>query len=711
MVLSRDYAYFSDGLQGDSVKWDGVNRSPASNVTNWGIQIGSTPIAAFGPNPAGTGTDVIVGAGTVAWSNPGNVTGPPDGNFATLALAAGQTGDFLQASNYGFSFTAAAGPVVGITVTFTGFQSTGISGINSHVVLLKNGIASGIGKTLTMNPVVGPITLGGNNDLWGNTFLASDISANTSFGVQIFYSNGTASTPLNVGFDSIQITVTCAGGSIAFTTNTASTNVVLLNGRTYTYAFQNATTLTTSDLGPFSVSTGPLAGNQINLSNIPVSTDPQVTTVLILATADGNDETTLYLLGTVANGTTTFVDNIPDSLSATYISGPTLLTNSLYQDTDAFGNLHGIANNVPPPVGLTYMVKHKGRLYGAVGRALYYSKNLDDVTTANGLITSKWEEAWPTINQFDISETAETIQGLLSDGETLWIGTESHIRRLIGDSPSNFQIPEIQFNDVGLFSQDVWKIVFAEGAPVGTMWLTKDLKVMASDFNTYQDVGRPIQDILNSINTQGQLHAAFVSKGPANYFMLYLTIGGPDLIPNTVCVFNLVSKKWFIWKPADEISTSLFLIDASGQPRWLFASAFPSIETQSYFFEWTYGLFQDRFNLAPTNYAVTIQTTWFDMGDYGLRKFVNQIIPTTADNAALTIQVEAASNEQDFNSPLLVVPPTTVTPASIPDDVFVPLASGPSHNRAFRFTFVSPASTIQNVLTGFSIEAGVMHRY
>jgi hypothetical protein len=432
--------------------------------------------------------------------------------------------------------------------------------------------------------------------------------------------------------------------------------------------------------------------------------------VLILATADGNDETTLYLLGTVPNGVTTFTDTIPDELSAIYTNGPTLLTNELYQDTDAFGNLHGLANNVPPPNGLNYMVKHKGRLYGAVGRTLYYSKNLDDVTTANGLITSKWEEAWPSINQFDISETAETIQGLLSDGETLWIGTESCIRRLIGDSPSNFQIPEIQFNDVGLFGQDNWKIVFSEGAPVGTMWLTKEFKVMASDFNTYQNIGRPIQDILNNINIFGTVHAAFVTKGPASYYMLYLPIG-PDSMPNTVCVFDLAAKKWFIWQPADFISTSLFIFDANGLPRWLFASAFANIDTQSYFYEWVSGTFQDRGNLSPASYPVTIQTTWLDMGDYGIRKFVNQIIPTTGDNTALTITVEAASNEQDFNSPLLVVPPTVVTPAAIPDDVFVPLASGPSHNRAFRFTFVSPPSTIQNVLTGFSIEAGVFHRY
>jgi hypothetical protein len=731
MVLSRDYGFFSDGAAVDLVKWDGTTNTNA--VTNWGTSIGGTPVSTFGPNYAGAGADVP-SSGGIAWSNPGNVVGPPDGNLASVNLPAPggvNNSDALQATNYGFAVPTAttAGPVAGIQVTVT-CSYTGTLPNNPETInvnLLKAGAVVGGGLFLVPFTTSFPVIVGGPGDLWGTSWLNTDIN-NTGFGVSIeAFNSGSTAYTLNV--DSIAVEVFCAGGSITFTTNTATTNIVLLNGRVYTYAFQNSSTLTTSDLGPFSVTTGPLTGNQVNLTNIPVSTDPQVDTVLLLATLDGGDETTLYLLGTVPNGTTTFIDTMPDSLSSTYIVGPTLETQPLYQDTDYFGNLHGIADNATPPVGLNYMVKHKGRLYGAVGRALYYSKNLDDVTTANGLITCRFEEAWPTINTFDISETAETIQGLMSDGETLWIATETAIRRLIGDSPSNFQVPEIQFNDVGLFNQDTWKVVFFEGQPVGTMWLTKDFKVMMSDFNTYEDVGKPIQDVLNTINNipgPGSVHggsglvppivhASYVSKGPADYYMLHIPTGS-DFRPNLVCVFDLRKKKWFIWEPTDFITTSLFLVDASGNPRWLFGASetdFPV--THSYQYEWIQGLFQDEVNSGlfrtPVSYPVTIQTTWQDMGDYGLRKFVNQIIPTTGDNSNLTVMVEAASNEQDFNSPTIVVPPTVVSPAPIPDDVFVPLASGPGHHRSFRFTFMSPPSTIQNALTGYSVEAGVIHRY
>jgi hypothetical protein len=696
MVLSRSYGYFADGISVDNQKWDGTTGT--GNLTNWGIATGAGVAANSFSNYATAGSNNS-SSGTVAWTGVANVTGPPDGNPATVSLTYIHLSNYLQATNYfsGSPIPSSAGNIVGIQVAIRGeVTGTGPSPTETDVFLIKNGVVLGSSyKTLALSGVYTTINLGGVNDLWGTTWLNTDLNA-TNFGVAIQTAAYSPSDNFTMNIDSIQVTVYTSGSSILFTTNTLTTNIVLLNGRTYFYAFQNSNTGHTGALSVPSASTGPLPGSEVDLTGIPVSTDPQVTTVLLLATADGNDQTTLYQVGTVSNGTTTFKDTMPDG---------TLLTQPLYLNTDVFGVIHGIANNNPPP-GINFPTKHKGRIYGAVGQALLFSKNIAEVTTANGLITGKYEEAWPATNTFDISEQAETIQGLISDGETLWIGTERSIRRLVGDSPSNFQLPEIQFNEAGLLNQDCWKITFYEGQPVGTIWMTPDFRVMASDFNTYQDIGTPIQDVLNGINTAAvsTIHAAYVSKGPADYYMLYIPTGS-NTTPDTICVLNLRSKLWFIWKPTDLITGSLFLIDVAGLPRWLMASQAGSL------YEWTSGSFQDRIGNTPVSYAVTIQTAWMDFGDYNIRKFVNQIIPTTADNAALTIQVDAASNEQDFNSPLSVVPATVVIPAAIPDDVFVPLASGPSHSRAFRFTFVSPPSTIQNILTGFAIEAGAFHRY
>jgi hypothetical protein len=699
-VLSRDYEYFADGIAVDYKKWNGSN---TGTLTNWGINVGNIAVSTFGPRFAGAA--VSQAGPNVAWTNPGNLTGACDGAFASAILLANHRTNNLYASTFGFGAELNGQSITGIVLTMTFSGGTGIQ-TQLNATLTLDGVALA-GTSKIMPQVAGTTTLsfGSPTDLWGNASLTPAQLQASSFGVFFNDSNNSGTNNLrNPNIDCVSITVYVTPGVLALNTSGAG-NITLLSGRTYFYAFQNSQTVTVSSLSPPSLSTGPLTNNNVVITAIPTSLDPQVDTVLVLATADGNDQTTLFLVGTVPNGTSTFTDNTPDALTAAVTTGQALLTNPVYQQTDQFGNLIGVANNNPPPVA-DFPVKHKGRLYMALGHTLFFSKNLTDVTTSTGTITSKWEEAWPSTNQIDLSEFAETIKALLSDGETLWIATERNIRRLIGDSPINFQKPEIQFNETGVLSQEVWKVVFYEGQPVGTMWLTPDNRVMASDFNTYQDVGTHIQDVLNSINPGATVgpHASFVSQQAFDLYMLYVPTG-TNLQPDTVCVYNMRTKLWTIWKPSDLATISLFNIAATGQPQWLFASNAGPL----YFWDATVN--QDRNLNTPILYPVTIQTTWMDFGDYNIRKFVNQIIPTTADNLALTVQVDAASNEQDFNSPLSVVIPTTVTPAAIPDDVFVPLASGPSHSRAFRFTFVSPPSTIQNILTGFAIESGAFHRY
>lgn len=691
MVLSRDFGYFADGKIQDYVKWDGTTN--AGNVTNWGINVGNVSPLIVGPNSAGTSTNNTA-LGT-SWTNPGNATSC-NAAFATVSLAAHTFSKGLYPHNYslgGLTGLTITGVQVDLTYTYSAADTN--SQVSGQISLSFNGTnTSGTGKRLTgLNGGTATVTYGGPTDLWGNAIITGASLSTSTFGVFVSLVNNDSITR-SMGVDCARVTVYTAPSALTVGAPAAGA-ITLQNGRTYFYAFQNSKTGHTSSLSPASLSTGPLTSNSIPLSNIPTCLDAQVDTVLILATLDGNDQTTLFLVGTVPNGTSTFVDNVPDL---------TLETQALYQDTDQQGVLHGIANNNVPPL-LNFPTKHKGRIYGAIGSILYFSKNLDEVTTANGLITGKWEEAWPTVNQIDVSEFAETIQGLLSDGETLWIATERCIRRLVGDSPANFQKPEIQFNETGVLNQDSWKVVFYEGQPVGTMWLTPDFRIMASDFNTYEDVGTPVQNILNSINSTavGTVHAAFVSQGPAEYYMLYLPISGST--PDTILVYNLRNKQWVVWSPTDSPTASLFMIDATGAPRWFFASNAGNI------YEWKSGIFQDQVLLTPTSYAVTVQTSWLDFGASSLKKALNQILVTT-DDPALTVQVDGVvtASEAQFTSPDPVFPATVIVPAPFREN-FVPLASAVSYQKYYRFTFVSPASTAQNVLAAYSIEVVPLLRF
>jgi len=286
----------------------------------------------------------------------------------------------------------------------------------------------------------------------------------------------------------------------------------------------------------------------------------------------------------------------------------------------------------------------------------------------------------------------------MSDGETLWLATERCIRRLIGDSPSNFQKPEIQFNEAGLLNMDSWKITFKEDNPIGTMWITPDFRVMWSDFNTYQDVGAPIQNLLNSINLSAvsQIHGCFVAKGPAEYYMLYLPTG-TNAYPDTVCVYNLKSAKWFIWKPTDFVSSSLYFIDASGIPRWTFATQAGSL------YEWKDTITQDRVNNTAVSYSATMITPWLDFGDEGLTKAFNKMIVTTSDTT-MTIGIQGAIRDTDLDSGGVTVLPPTLLQPEIFGDLFIPLVGSPGFYKWYQITFTSPVNAIVDVLDGFDIE-------
>lgn len=472
-------------------------------------------------------------------------------------------------------------------------------------------------------------------------------------------------------------------------------NITVNSGRKYYCVYQNSTTGHTSDLNPVSPTTGPLASQNIQLSAIPVSADAQVDFKLLLATADGGDETTLYLLTTLANAATTFTDNI-DEL--------TLLAGNIYLETDAIGVEHGVSDNTPPPNGY-YPTKHRGRLYLVQGQTLWFSKSLDELTTSTGTIVGKYEESWPGDYQLDISEAAETVRGLKSDGVSLWIGSQKCVRRLDGSGPLDFSKPEITFNDIGLLNQDVWEIVYRDGQPVGTIWVTPDFQVIQSDFTNYTNIGAPIQDVLNSINVSaaGTSHAKYVHSGEFNLYTLYVPTGSATL-PNTVLVFDLISSRWYTWTPADSITCSLFNTNASGVPQWLFGAN----TNFSYF--WDRTTLQDRFNNTPVNQSTpTLQTSWLSLGDATVRKSLNELEVISSAPTALAVTL---SGTNDFVTNTSIVSATNPT-ASPLGPFKIMLAGQPSKHRFYKLRFTAPASSFSvgsQFLQSFSLEIAPLHR-
>lgn len=160
-------------------------------------------------------------AGDGDWSNPSNV-GATDTTYATIVLngtGAVLTSHYLKATTFGFSIPSGA-TVNGISASVIRKASQQTStkfAVDSSVKLVKGGTIGGTDKADTSTKYLtsdGTATYGGSADLWGQTWLYSDINA-SNFGIA-FASDGNAFTNnQTVSVDSItlSVTYTASGGT------------------------------------------------------------------------------------------------------------------------------------------------------------------------------------------------------------------------------------------------------------------------------------------------------------------------------------------------------------------------------------------------------------------------------------------------------------------------------------------------------------------
>lgn len=427
------------------------------------------------------------------------------------------------------------------------------------------------------------------------------------------------------------------------------------------------------------------------LNNQTMTVTGVTPTTVTAAFTHGNDSATeTGILGNytfaIPNNVTQVVDNNTD---------PDLVTNQVMVFTDIFGNEFGLTQNTPPPGG-NLLVKHQGRMWmaGVTGstHSVFFSKAVSDLTLPNGFVAGKYEESWPGDNLFDVSDGAESVSGFLSDGTTLYIGTQNHIRRILGNDPTNFQQPQIVHPQTGLINQEVWQLTFMQGAPSGSIWMTPDFRVIQSDFNTYLDIGQPVQDILNNLKVTAPslAHASFVSDGEFELYILAVPFNRSDIC-DTHLVFDLHSRKWFVWQPTNGSVAMLFNITQAGASQWLFVHK--DTDLHKY----------DR--STPTDVGTIIPcqatTTWLHMGEPTRRKVLSEI-QVFGDNNIL-MDVYAANNNDDFNKPIPVVYNRALR-RSVFGIQSLYLTGDKSRHRYYQLTF-KVTDTLVPFLGSFSISA------
>jgi hypothetical protein len=519
--------------------------------------------------------------------------------------------------------------------------------------------------------------------------------------------------PLGQGYATVTVTtstanlsagqnVTIAGNSVPFFNGTF-TILKVISSTQFTFRYQdrfnrNGTggTITAQTFANGSIVTieGLVHGDYINGASLTV-TGGSGTTFTAAFTASNDSATESGIAGTttfaIPNGVTTVIDATPD---------PTLVLDQPLLYTDTSGNEFGVTLNDQPPAG-NLLLKHQGRLWmaGVPGatHSVFFSKSVTELTLPDGFIAGKYEEAWPGSNYFDVSDGAESVSGLLTDGTTLYIGTQNHIRRLIGNSPANFQEPQIVHPEVGLINQEVWQTIFMQGAPSGCIWMTPDFKVIQSDFNTYVDIGTPVQDILNAQQPTAPLlaHAAYVADGEYDLYILAIPYKQSTYC-DTHLVFDLRARQWFVWQPAGGSLSLMYNVTQAALSQWLFING-SGLDLNIY--GSTY------LNDGGTTIPVTATTTWMHLGEPTRRKMLNEV--QIYGNTGMTMNVYGANNLADFVSsprPIVYNRPLKQSPFGTWN---LYLTGAKTRHRYYQFTFNSTNAQIP-FLGSYAISAIAM---
>jgi hypothetical protein len=184
--------------------------------------------------------------------------------------------------------------------------------------------------------------------------------------------------------------------------------------------FYNSVTGQESSISNSTTATVTVASKKINWSNIPVSSDTQVTSRRLYI-RNTSTMTNFYLAATISDNTsTTAVTNNTDASLVTL--GP---------DT---------AENDPPPSGVRLLASHLSRLFASDGVSLYFSKV--------GFPESFDPDNTEAVNAND----SDQITGIHSAHEILIVFKRTQIYGLFGDDPDAWTIRLIS-SDIGCVSQ------------------------------------------------------------------------------------------------------------------------------------------------------------------------------------------------------------------------------------------------------------------
>lgn len=170
-------------------------------------------MASEGPRSCGTAADDS-GVGTLTWANPTSAQGTSDASAAIAEITpSGAISHYLKCTNFNFSAIPDGATVDGIVVEYLVWGRFSTTVRDYRVRIVKGGTIGSTDKSSATPYADGDyawVSRGGSNDLWGETWSATDIKS-SGFGFAVAATDDAVS-PGRSQVDAVRVTVYYTAG-------------------------------------------------------------------------------------------------------------------------------------------------------------------------------------------------------------------------------------------------------------------------------------------------------------------------------------------------------------------------------------------------------------------------------------------------------------------------------------------------------------------
>ncbi len=303
--------------------------------------------------------------------------------------------------------------------------------------------------------------------------------------------------------------------------------------------YYNGNTGALSSASDTASATVTLTSDKLDVANVPVSPDSQVT------------ERWIFVRNIATMRNFYFVHNIADNVS-------TSATGIDWTDANLIIVAPDTAENDPPPAGVKYIAWHRGRLFVADDSQLYYSKEL-------------LPEAFDPDNVESVNpDDGQKLTGLAVLGNALIIFKTNSMYTLVGDDPAEWSVQQLD-PDIGAISHrsidtaDGILYWWSEQGPAS--WISGSPRLIGQDL--IPTLCGPTGDGVN----YDQQHLICSGVDFVNRRILWGVPGSGQTRNTKILSYNLALQRFEgMWDPMDVASFGV-AEDLEGQP-WLFLGGY-----------------------------------------------------------------------------------------------------------------------------------------